>query len=141
MGYVQDHIELELAGNVSLSVDELTDSLHNVLHLNNNRTRRMRYNNREIEPFTNLARRISFLRTLTEAAAAIREANQNEIAQPQGRDENELELITSVDVTDLDEVTPRQCERLVRRSLARNRQQARNNRQQARREPNDEPME
>ena len=108
MGCVEDHIELELAaGNVSPSVDALTHSLHNVLDLNNRRGR-IRYSNRDIEPVTDLARTISFSQTLAEAAAAIREANRNEIAQPQEQNENDLELIS-------------QCERLVRRSLARNR--------------------
>ena len=135
MGHVEDHIHLELAGNAMASVDHLANTLHHVLRLNNNRTRRIRYNGREIEPFTVRARRISFLHTLAEAAEVYRERTP---AEPRTRtravhpDEADVGTITTVDMTDLDEVTPRQCERLVRRSLARNQQQAR--------EPNDNDM-
>ena len=125
MGHVEDHIHLELQGNAMASVDQLANSLHEVLQLNNNRTRRIRYNGREIEPFTDRARRISFLRTLAEAAEVYREGMPSQRRAPADPEEDDVGTITSADITDLDEVTPRQCERLVRRSLARNGQQVR----------------
>ena len=124
MGHVEDHIHLELQGNATASVDQLAHSLYEMLRLNNNRTRRMRYNGGEIEPFTDRARRISFLHTLAEAAEVYREGMPSQRRAPAEPEEDDVETITSVDITDLDEVTPPQCERLVTRSLARNVPQA-----------------
>lgn len=122
MGYVDDHLHLELQADANATVDRLAISLHRVLQLNNNRTRRMRYNDRDIEPFTTLARQVSFMRTLGQAAAAMQPRFRAGQAAPGGED---VGLLTSTDITDLDEVSPRQCERLVRRSLARSGQEAR----------------
>ena len=124
MGHVDDHIHLTLATDSHATVDQLADSLHNNLRLNNNRTIRVRYNDREIESVTAVARQMSFLPTLPEAADVMRRVLRNEIPQPDTPEED-LGSITSVDITDLDEATERQCERLVRRSLARNGQEAR----------------
>lgn len=120
LGHVEDHIHLERATNINATVEELAESLHTVLRLNNNRTRRIRYNNQEIEPITARARRISYMSTLAEAAVEFNDPRIDDA--PDILDD--LETITTVDITDLDEVTPRQCERLVRRSLARQGQQA-----------------
>lgn len=125
MGHVDDHIHLERAANGNVTVDQLADSLHNNLRLNNNRTIRVRYNDREIESVTPVARQMSFLPTLPEAAEVMRRVLRNEIVQPDTPEEEDVGSITSVDITALDEVTERQCERLVRRSLARNRLEAR----------------
>ena len=125
MGHVEDHIHLELQRNAMASVDQLSNSLHEVLRLNNNRTRRIRYNGREIEPFTDRARRISFLHTLAEAAEVYREGMPAQRRAPADPEEEDVGIIASADITDLDAVTERQCERLVRRSLARNGQQVR----------------
>ena len=125
MGHVGDHIHLELAANSMATVDQLANSLHEVLRLNNNRTRRMRYNGREIEPFTDLARQISGMDTLPEASVAFLRVLRGENPREDAAEEEDVGIITSADITDLDEVTPRQCERLVRRSLARNGQNAR----------------
>ena len=119
MGHVEDHIHLERAANSMATVDQLANSLHEVLRLNNNRTRRMRYNGREIEPFTELARRIADMQTLPEASAAFLQVLRGENPREDAAEEEDVGIITSADITDLDEVTPRQCVRLVRRSLAR----------------------
>ena len=123
MGHVEDHISLELVANANATVDQLANNLLTVMRLNNNRTRRMRYNNREVEPFTPLARSMSYMRTLAEAAAAMQGASGDH-GREDNSDEEDLALITSADITDLDEIQPRTVERLVRRSLARNGQAA-----------------
>jgi hypothetical protein len=125
MGYVEDHINLRLAANATASVDQLADTLHEVMRLNNNRTRRMRYNGREIEPFTDLARHMSYMHALPQAAEAMRYVLRNENSQPVAPEEENEGSFASTDITDLDEVTPRQSERFVRRSLARNGLEAR----------------
>ena len=111
MGHVEDHIHLERVANGNASIDQLADSLHTVLRLNNNRARSMRFNRREVEPLTPLARQISSMHTLPEAAAAIQNVLQIENAQPE-------EEGTAV-MRDLDEATPRLCLRLIIRSSAR----------------------
>ncbi|CAB4027996.1 Hypothetical predicted protein [Paramuricea clavata] len=136
MGYVDDHIHLTLATDSHATVDQLAESLHNNLRLNNNRTVRVRYNDREIESFTDAARQMSFLPTLPEAAEVMRRVLRNETPQPDTPEEEDVGLISSVDITALDEVTPRQCERIVRRSLARNGLEAREAR-----DPRDNEME
>ena len=124
MGHVEDHIGLELGLNANMTVDQLADSLLRVMRLNNNRTRRMRYNGREIESFTPLARRMSYMRTLREAAAAMQAETPGRARVPSSDSEEEIGMITSADITDLDVIQPHTVERLVRRSLARNGQQA-----------------
>ena len=123
MGHVEDHINLELQGNAMASVDQLANSLDEALPLNNSRLiRRIRHNcRREIQPFTDRGRQISFFHTLAEAAEVYREEIIVE-GRPPGPEDN---VITSTDITDLNQVKKRQCVRLVRRSLARNGQQAR----------------
>ena len=118
MGHVYDHIGLELVANSNATVDDLCNSLHTVMRLNNNRTRRIRYFNREIEPVTPLARSMSYMRTFGNAAAAMQEALQERRGEDNSGEEG---VFTSTAITDLDEVQPRTAERLVRRCLARNR--------------------
>ena len=115
MGLVEDHINLRYIPGARVpleAVDRLVNSLHEELRLNNNRTRRIRFNAREIEPFTDLAKRISFMHTLADVAVAFQA--EVVIEQPV---QNERE---NVEITDLDEVSPQQCVRLVRRAFARN---------------------
>ncbi|CAB4033292.1 Hypothetical predicted protein, partial [Paramuricea clavata] len=110
MGHVEDHIHLERVTNGITSVDQLADSLHTVLQLNNNRARSMRINRRQVEPLTPLARQISSMHTLPEAAAAIQNVLQIENARP----EEGIAVMR-----DLDEAASRRCLRLIIRSSAR----------------------
>ena len=66
---------------------------------------------------------MSYMHTLAEAAAAMQRASGDR-GREDNSDEEDLALITSADITDLDEIQPRTVERLVRRSLARNGQVA-----------------
>ena len=118
MGHVEDHIRLELVANANATVDQLASSLLRVMRRNINRTRRMRYNNREIEPFTPLARSMSYMHILSDAAAAMQGALRDR-GREDNSDEEDLRVITTADITDLDEVQQPTVERLVRRSLAR----------------------
>lgn len=113
MGYVSDHLLLEFRQNQDVTVEELTTSLHRVLQLNNNRTVRVQLNGREMEPVSDMGRQVSLRTSLVEVRELMRGRFDS-----MGREHEETE---SFDITSLDVVTPRQCERLVRRSLARQR--------------------
>ncbi|XP_046861226.1 uncharacterized protein LOC124454462 [Xenia sp. Carnegie-2017] len=113
MGHVEDHIQLELASIPDATVAQLTESLHTAMSLNNNRTRQVRLNGREIERVTQLARQMSYMTLLPQLAEAIRPQ-----LHVHGRSDED-EPITTVDITSLDVVPEWTCERFVRRSLAR----------------------
>ena len=112
MGHVEDHIHLELASIPGATVAQLTESLHTAMSLNNNRTRQVRLNGREIERVTLLARQMSYMTLLPQLAEAIR-------PQLRVHRSDEDEAITTVDITSLDVVPEWTCERFVRRTLAR----------------------
>ncbi|XP_028390657.1 uncharacterized protein LOC114515574 [Dendronephthya gigantea] len=123
LGHVRDHISLAFRRNPSITVDQLAEHIHGVFRLNNNRTRRIRYNNREIEGFTDQARAISHMPTLADASASIREQLEARQRQAVADEDDDVGVITSADITALDEVSPRTCERLVIRSMAQHRQE------------------
>ena len=114
MGYVDDHLTLEFQQNANPTVDELANSLHNVLQLNHNQTMRVRRNGEDMEPVSVLGRRVSMTTSLRQA----RDVMAAHLADTTSRHvERAMEEV--FEITALDNVTPRQCERLVRRGLAR----------------------
>ena len=114
MGYVDDHLTLEFQQNANPTVDELANSLHNVLQLNHNQTMRVRRNGEDMEPVSVLGRRVSMTTSLRQA----RDVMAAHLADTTGRHvERAMHMVC--EITALDNVTPRQCERLVRRGLAR----------------------
>ena len=135
MGHVIDHLNLELANTPGATIAQLAASLYTAMSLNNNRARRVRLNGREIERVTLLARQMSYMRSLPQLAAAMRP--QLSEAMPSRR--NELEVIWTVDITSLDLVPPRTCERLVRRSMPRLNREDRQN-EDVEMEVNDVPI-
>lgn len=115
MGYVDDHLLLEFQRNEHVTVDELANSLHDLLRLNGNRSMRVQVNGEEIEAVSALGRQVSFARSLSDARRLMA---GHFVSRSQEGAASEV-----FDITSLDEVTPRQCERLVRRSLARQRRE------------------
>ena len=135
MGHVIDHLHLELARPSGATIAQLAASLHTAMSLNNNLTRRVRLNGRDVDQVTLLARQMSYMRTLPQLAQAMH--LQLSEAMPPRR--NELEVITTVDITSLDVVPERTCERLARRSMARLNLEAREN-EDVEMEVNDVPI-
>ena len=114
MGYVDDHLNLQFQQNENATVDELVNSLHNVLQLNHNQTLPVYRNGEGLEPVSELGRRVSMTTSLRQA----RDVMAAHLADTTGRHvERAMHMVC--EITALDNVTPRQCERLVRRGLAR----------------------